>query len=261
MAYVYRKLLDLKNRARRIARDEQLPHHAALDEAARQGGFQNYMHAMRQLPGEDAGPVRHPVEIIQRWFVRKTGERGTVRASVTLAAPLTEMVRPQHLVENLNGCQLEGGSLVVSSGWMRDGRESIYDVGKVARTLQFMDATGLKPSRARRCYPKGDWDNRPPIADHDNCWFDPESKVHILSTEPYPGRAQWRDPDQEAGEEKHRWATFRVDWGSVYGHETDLYLLCPDSYAATLRRKVAALETSLPAVRDDDLDVGQQRAA
>ena len=41
MAYVYRKLLDLKNRARRIARDEQLPHHAALDEAARQGGFQN----------------------------------------------------------------------------------------------------------------------------------------------------------------------------------------------------------------------------
>jgi hypothetical protein len=262
MAYIYLKVSDLKNRARRIAREENLPRHEALDEAARRGGFQNYMHALRQLPDQASAPVGYPVEIMQRWFVRKTREHGTARVTVSLAKPLTDVVKPQHFIENLGGCRLDGDSLIVSDGWTRDGEQSVHDIGKIARTLQLMDATGFKPSRARRCYPKGEWDNRPPIADHDNCWFDHDAKAHILSTEPYPGRAEWRDPQQKAWEEKHGWATIRVNWGSVYGHGTELYLLCPDAYAPTLRAKVAVLEASPSAISDDDLDAGaEQRAA
>src|SRR3546814_14320661 len=90
-----------------------------------------------------------------------------------------------------------------------------------------MDATGLKPSSARRCYPTHEYDSRPPVADHDHCWFDPDARVHILSTEPYPGRSERGEPRQIEWERRHGWSTMYVDWGSIYGNGTEFIFVAP----------------------------------
>jgi hypothetical protein len=168
------------------------------------------------------------------------------------------LVKPHHLVDSLAGCTIEGDLAMRSEGFMRDRRDSVDDLGKLARTLQFIDRTGLTPSRARKCYPKGNWDNRAPIADHDSCWYDAAARVHILVTQPYPGRASSHSDEQAAWDERHDWCTLQTNWGSVYGHGTEFFLLCPKDYAPVLKRKIAVLEQNGPAVSNDDVDGGGQ---
>lgn len=50
MAYTFQKISDVKLRARKIAREQDIPRHQALDTAARGGGFQNFAHALKELP-------------------------------------------------------------------------------------------------------------------------------------------------------------------------------------------------------------------
>jgi hypothetical protein len=259
MDYVFHKVSDLKNRARKIARDEDMPRYLALDEAARRGGFANFANARKNLPDSDACQT-YEVELRQRWRDREAREHGVASLVLSLSAPVGQLVRPHQFVGYLSGCTLEGDAMIIVDGFMRDRRDSRTDLGRVARALQFMDATGLKPSRAQRCYPKGRWDNRPPIADHDHCWFDPDGGVHLLSTEPYPGRATMYLAEQTDWQERHDWQCVRTEWGSMHGFGTEFFLLCPTAYAIILRKKLAALERSPAPISDDAVDDGGSRA-
>lgn len=256
MPYVYLKLADLKNRARRIAREDGVPRQHAHDLAAQRGGYQNYAHALRLLPVGDA-PERFAVEIRQRWREREPRRWGDASFSVALASPLDVLLRPHQFVEYLAGCETSGPTTLVSDGFMRDLDETRIDIGKIARALQFIDATGLRPSSARRIYPKGSWYNRPPIADHDHGWYDAEARVHILSTEPYRDDAATL-PEQLAWEEKWGWATLPIAWGSMYGFGTSLYLLCPKAYLPRLREKAARLEAGPLAVVTDVIEIADR---
>jgi hypothetical protein len=253
MLYLFCKLADLKNRARRIARDEKMPRQAAHDLAAVRGGFQNYAHARRLLPdGEASG--RHLVEVRQRWRERDPRRTAVASLIVPLSSPLAALLRPHQLVSYLSGCDLGETNVLLSDGFMRDLEETRIDLGKISRTLQFIDATGLRPSSAKRIYPKGSWYNRPPVADHDHGWFDPDARVHILSTEPYRDDADSK-PEQAAWGSKWDWATLRSDWGSIYGFGTTLYLCCPNAYAPVLRAKLDKLAAGPTALRTDDITI------
>lgn len=253
MLYSYHKLTDLKNRASQIARAENLSRHVALDVAARRGGFQNYANARTQL-ADKVATGRETVEIRQRWRDNGLQRAGVASFRVSLATPLAALIRPHHLAGYLGGCEVREPSVLLSDGFMRDREDTRIDFGKIARALQFMEVTGLKPSRARRLYPKGRWENRPPIADHDHGWFDPEARVHLLSTEPYREHAE-HSAEQKIWEQRHGWATLPVKWGSIYGFSTSLYLLCPEYYAPTLLSKIDALEGSRPAIRTDSISI------
>lgn len=256
MQYAFKKLSDLKNRARRVAREESLSRHAALDVTAQRANFQNYAHALTCLPNNDSDQASHKIEIRQSWRRHgdERGRRGVGAIEVWLSRPLTELVRPHQLEQYLAACEIRSDDLLISDGLMRDDQETRIDLGKIARALQFVDVTGLKPTPAKRIYPKGDWYKRPPIADHDHGWFDPVARVHVLSTEPYRERAHLL-PEQEAWEATHGWTTVSSTWGSIYGFGTSLYLLCPQAYAPTLRKKVASLQRSASALSNDQATI------
>jgi hypothetical protein len=251
MLYLFCKLADLKNRARRIARDEKVPRQAAHDLAAVRGGFQNYAHARRILPDGEA-PGRHLVEVRQRWRERDPRRTAVASLMVPLSLPLAALLRPHHLVSYLSGCGFGEMNVLLSDGFMRDLEETRMDLGKIGRALQFIDVTGLRPSSAKRIYPNGSWYNRPPIADHDHGWFDPEARVHILSTEPYRDDGD-RRPEQVVWGSEWNWTTLRSDWGSIYGLGTTLYLCCPNAYAPVLRAKLDALTAGSAAVGTDEI--------
>jgi hypothetical protein len=240
--YAFRKISDLKNRANRLAHEKKLSRHDALDEAARLGGFQNYAHARTHLPEREAEPFQR-VEILQRWRDRQAGVAGTATVAVMLRTPLIELVKLHQLEGYLSGCTIPNNTRVDVDGFMRDKAASRQDVMRVARALQFMDATGLKPSASQRRYPKGKWDNRPALADHDHGWYDPDAQVHLLMTEPYRG-ANVGDPGHRAWEQRHDWRTAKVDRTSIYGLGTELYLMCPGPYFGQLSAKIALLMRS-----------------
>jgi hypothetical protein len=257
MTYTYRIISDLKNRARKIAREEALPHNKALDEAARRGGFENYTHALNCLP-ERVEARQYSIEIRQFWRNPAEQQSGIASGFVALDTPLPQLVRPHQLVGALGGCTIDGGNRLISNTFMRDSKGSQADVGRLARTLQFINATGLKPSRARSCYPGREWSNRPPIADHDTCWFDPEARAHVLVTEPYPDRALRRAENQTAWEKLHGWSVVPTQWGSMYGYGTDLILVCSNSYRNVLKRKIALLERSRSAIQIEAISIGTE---
>jgi hypothetical protein len=248
MMFQYSTLAGLKSLAKQIQAEQSVPRHDALDLAACAGGFQGYVDAKRKLPSRS---MLHNVTVRQNWWGYETREMGTAQIDLKLRVPLTELVRRHHLTGYLGACKVEDSVFLERTGQQRHANETQWYIGRIARALQFMAATGLKPSSARRCYPTQEYDSRPPVADHDHCWFDPDARVHILSTEPYPGRSERGEPGQIEWERRHGWSTMYVDWGSIYGNGTEFILCCPAAYAEVLSAKVKILECSPPAVEDE----------
>lgn len=253
MNFEYSTLAGLKSLAKEIQRRRGIPHHRALDLAAEQGGYACFSDARRKLP---TGQAAHfPVNVRQNWWGYESREGGTAEISLSLHSPLAELVRPHHLVGYLGACSLKRGNVVERSGQQRHANETQWYIGRIARALQFMDATGLKPSRARKGYPTHDFDSRPPVADHDHCWYDPVARVHLLSTEPYPGKRERNAAAQSDWEHRHGWTTIYSDWGGIYGNRTEFILCCPNAYADNLAHKIEALEQSSTAVRDEEVAI------
>ena len=253
MSFAYETLAGLKSLAKKIEAEQGLPRHRALDLAARHGGFGGYIEAKRKLP-EKRRPLSK-ITIRQNWWGYESKDGGTAEIALGLQAPLQDLIKPHHLTGYFGACRLRSPEIIERSGQQRHADETQWYIGRIARALQFMDATGLKPSDARRRYPGGDWELRPPVADHDHSWYDPDTRMHLLSTEPYPGRSKQNAKAQANWEREHGWVTLFVKWGGIYGSGTELILCCPQAYAEILKGKIARLEASQPAVNDSDVAI------
>ncbi|TIX18813.1 MAG: hypothetical protein E5V35_34290, partial [Mesorhizobium sp.] len=80
-----------------------------------------------------------------------------------------------------------------------------------ARVLQFMDITGLRPSKAR-VEPRGGYSARLPGHDHGSVWFDPVAKHHVGADEPYSGSALSKMAERDAWARQHNWSLAKPDW-------------------------------------------------
>lgn len=226
----------LKRLARKIKRERDIPHFEALNLAAQRFGFANYTHARRALEEEALDP-RSTILVSAR--ARTNGSRAWVssRIEVQIGKSLSELAIRKYLRGYLCGCRVASENHIE----LEPFDNNILDVSvarnyvrQVARTLQFMDATGLKPSGAKRIYPGGGYWNRPPLADHDSGWYHPDSKAYLLLTEPYPRRLALNSPDQRQWEEKHKFSCQRLDWGSIYSDRTEAYILASDKFSETM---------------------------
>src|SRR3546814_16945418 len=102
----------------------------------------------------------HNVTVRQNWWGYETRESGTAQIDLKLRVPLTELVRRHHLTGYLGACKVEDSVFLERTGQQRHANETQWYIGRIARALQFMDATGLKPSSARRCYPTHAYERR-----------------------------------------------------------------------------------------------------
>lgn len=217
----------LRRRAIHIKREQSLSHHQALNQAAVERGFQNYAHAVRISKSADPVQERYEVILSQFWMNRGEKVRGNETLSVVLGVPLSRLIQTRHLVGYLSGIDFQEENRM--SLPFRDHMDDSYEYAmerlhRVARTLKFIEATGLYPSTAVRCYPKGDWENRPPIADHDHCWYHRESKQYVLTTEPYPGARERRPEKLQEWKDRFDFELINVPTESVYGYGTELWM-------------------------------------
>jgi hypothetical protein len=245
----------IKRSARKLRRETGIPYLKALECTAREAGFATYKLAHSTFVGAAVPGQRlaqYSVTIAQYWRDRRAGARGTERRTIALPIPLAELVRPHHLVSYLSGDELRGDNDLVGYGHGEDRDHARMLICRMARTLQFMAATGLKPSRSHRCYPRSDWYQRPPGADHDHCWYDPATRTHVLTDEPYSGLDRTQEPEIREWCARHGFRIVLSRWGSVYGLGTQLYLASKVDGPIDIEAIAAKLETGEPPIQEKD---------
>jgi hypothetical protein len=246
-------LVGIKRYANNLKASLGLKHAAALDAAAAAGGFQNFIHARRQLGGDPRTTSSHMAFITTYWRVRETGESGQETLSVQLATPLDELVKPAHLrsARHFRGFRFAAADHLMRNLNTASQSDARRLVCAAARTLVFMEATGLRPSAGHsRAYPRGNVANAVPGRDHYSEWYDPATKVYVFVDEPYSGGKQGLSQDRLAWARKHGWEIVRTSWAGMYYPEGDctLFLAADKQKGYSLAAIVAALDSLPPPV-------------
>lgn len=177
----------IKRLAVSIKRAQKIKHSSALDLASKAAGFENFRHA-RHVFSAGPAPKSFKLFITAYWRARGSWENGRETIAVTLRKPLSEIVTGAQLrvhsyareFKFVGPDHLERRALIVGQ------REAQERVCQIARTLQFIEATGLLPSNAStKLLSGGRQPMHLPKMDHSHMWFDPASKRFLLTDEPY----------------------------------------------------------------------------
>lgn len=253
-------LSGIKNLALKIKRADGLGHARALDQASRQGGFENWPHALGQLkngvvrpsasrPAEtDAGAVTW---VTAYWRDRDTGASGREVLSVRLSRPLTDLVTPTQLAAGkyIGGMRIEAADHLREHQRAQSQSYARWIVKLAARTLQFMDATGLKPSKGHsRVYPHGRYENAVPGHDHGTVWYDPDARRYIYLDEPYEGRAESRAEERCEWSARFGQTIVKPAWRGMYNPDgrTEAYIVADTRDGYDLGRLLDAVDAIEP---------------
>lgn len=199
-------LSGIKRLATRLKRSDGLTHQDALDEAARRSGFENLRHAQNMLAGAGARPAKHRLYVTTRWKRNPTGDWGTETLVVDLGLPIAELIPVRAFADHLADGDVPAPDHFVCPTHWSNAEHARYAAARIARYLQFIDATGLWPTGAfqavyRDCKIWGDDPTRtknPLRVSHDSCWFDPLSGRSLLANNPY--RNEWIKRKAEVAE-------------------------------------------------------------
>ncbi len=243
----------VKRYAKTLKAAGDLPHAKALDAAAVAAGYQNFVHARRALddPEPTARPA-HRVYISVPWRDQKGTASGQEILAITLTASLSALVKPHHLkaARHLGVFRIAAADHLTCEA-VGNGQSNARRMAcAAARTLTFIEATGLRPSAGgRRAYPGGRYGNAMPGHDHSSEWFDPATKAYVFVDEPYDRAVEDIAPDRQAWADKHGWRIKRPMWKGMYNPDggCELYLACDPAKGFDLGAATAALNALPPA--------------
>ena len=185
----------IKQLAKKISREQNITHTDALNLASRQAGYENFVHAKRQLPVASA-PRGFPVYISVHWFTRRPRKddqtpnglrHGRELLCVHLSRPLPEIVAKHRVghARGLYGFRMEYVDHLEHRTNV-DNQEAARDLLlKAERSLRFMEATGLQPVSTKKFDAIASVLNGMPGRDHNSDWFDPVSGSYVCLDEPY----------------------------------------------------------------------------
>ena len=213
-------LKGIKSLAVKIKRDRGIPHHEALEVAAKQAGFETYRHAHNVLDETQAPAARRfKVYVTAYWKDRKTGQAGRETLQRELSVPWQQLVTDQQMKSHraLMAFRREGVDHLALAFMDSSASEARRHVCAASRTLDFMDATRLRPSSSsNRAYPEYTSRNAPPKADHVSVWFEPKTKAYVIADEPYEAALEREGNKRTAWAEKFRWQQAKPNWPGMY---------------------------------------------
>ena len=181
------RFLALKRQAtrrRRITPD--LPHAQALDEIARGQGFDNWSLLAREVK---PAPSKH---LTVDPTPSSSAHQVSLRIRVLNNDPTKRKWWDEIIETSYPAKRYEKCSLIPEDWCLRTTDERGVDgsIVKIKRTIAFMDATGLRPSRAwSRLFGHHHADYAHAGFDHTFVWID-DNKRYVVTTEPYIGKDQ-----------------------------------------------------------------------
>ncbi|MBH1433772.1 DUF5623 domain-containing protein [Stenotrophomonas maltophilia] len=237
----------IKRLAKTLKRERFIPHHQALEEAARIAGFENLRHAQRQLE-RGVRPTLHPVFLTAYWREKGRGGRETLR--IELAKPLLQIVRRNQLnaVRQLAGFRLDADDhLERELDVERQDAAQLY-LHAAADALRFMVATGLVPVTTQAMHRKLRFLQEMPGRDHPSEWLDPASGSWLYMDEPYDHHGP------ELLDRRRFWlrdsnvSVVAPEWKGLYvpGRSVPYFVSADAALLAHLSRQVATLSGEAP---------------
>lgn len=226
-------IIGIKSLARDIHKSDGIPHGNALDKAAAQAGYSNFTHARRALISTAASPAvpisLAAIFVTMRWRDSETKASGYETVRVALNKTLDDMIRPTQYRHDrwLGYFKRWAGDHLVSDRIAASIDNARRTACGAARTLQFMCATGLRPSSSDKTAPTGHGDTRIPGRDHASTWYDPHSKTYIALDEPYSAAVRDRQEERRDWSARHNWDVARASWAGMYNPDggCEMYLM------------------------------------
>lgn len=240
----------IKRLANQIKAAHGLSHGESLKRASMAAGYANFRHAQNSLP--DKPPVRssHQVYLTAYWRDNETGTSGRETLVISLRSPWTDLLSRTELssARGLENFRSEGPDHLCRRNVVRSQGTARESVCHAARTLQFVEATRLRPSSGySRAYPKRNGNNNVPGQDHVCVWFDNE-KRYLIADEPYEQSIELKRELRSAWCKTHGYNEQKPSWSGMHYPfgGTRLYLLSDAVKGVPLGPVVKALER-LPA--------------
>ncbi|WP_445219876.1 DUF5623 domain-containing protein [Bradyrhizobium sp. Pa8] len=245
----------IKQLAKRLKKANGLKHGAALDMASRAAGCENFKHALRSLGANAKRPrAAHEIYISVPWRDRATNLTGREILRMFASKRLDALASPAQYkaARGLIAMRREGPDHIADTYTASSKEAAQAAACAAARTLQFIDATGLVPSMAKRSFPRGQFQNRMPGSDHDSAWFDPAAKTYIRANEPYSRGDVTAEQLQWAT--RHGWTVAAAPWKGMYSPDggSSLFLTADTSKGYSLQPIMSKLaEAPAPIVVAD----------
>jgi hypothetical protein len=211
-------IVGIKRLANQHKKTAGISHREALDFASRKAGYQSFDHARRILGSNDnVTGDGHSLFLSYYWFDRKPYRAGRETIEIRLSRPLSEICGRDGLRE---GRVTAGMRLVTPDHLVHDFLAESQDYArgelcKLARSLRFMEATGLQPCswrRAREAMP--DREDELPGKDHGTEWHDPRTGHVVLLDEPYSAAVV--SPERAAWAARNGWHLQASSWPGIY---------------------------------------------
>jgi len=157
----------IKQFAKRLKKSDGIPHAVALEQAAKAAGYGSYKHARRSLGvGSSARQALAILYISVLWRDRTTKATGCEILRMQLEKPLDALVKPaQYKASRGLATMRREAPDHLADTYTASSQEHAREAAcEAARSIQFIAATGLVPSKAKRSIPRGELQNRMPVA-------------------------------------------------------------------------------------------------
>jgi len=244
----------IKRLANSIKVERGIKHLPALEVAAQLAGFQNLKHAQNVLrAGDNRSNARpgHRLYLTVYWRDKESDTRGRETLSIWLGTLWSDLVTLTQLDHHraLSDFRPEGPDHLAVRHLTHSQSQARRDICAAARTLQFMDATKLRPSKSHsRAFPAGRSSNAVPGRDHYSVWYDRETKRYLFVDEPYEMAVEGKAAERAAWSERHGFTIAKPSWPGMYNPDggSRLYLIADAAKGVPLAPIVAALDR-LPA--------------
>ncbi|MBK8273814.1 MAG: hypothetical protein IPK89_13360 [Sphingomonadales bacterium] len=251
----------IKKLAKSLKAELAIPHHEALDQAAQRGKFANYAHALHctaRRHGQISQRLPHLVQVSAHWRNRAANTLGTERLYLPTSKPLTQLVKSHQLTGRLGGSTITGADHIADQYHWDDADQARWNVRRLANTLRFMDATGLRPSASHGKWPHNIYDNRIPGCDHTAVWYDPATKRYLITDEPYTDSAEYRADERQLWSDKFGQVALFLDWKGLHNPSevggTRLFLIGKLTDAEWIASLARTLDAYPGAILEKDWD-------
>lgn len=246
-------VVGIKRLAKQIKKAEGLTHVAALDRAAQSADFENFRHAQRVLPAEEARKSResHRLYLTSYWRDRVSGDRGRETLFVDLDVDWMQLIKPSKFANDrtLSGFRVVAPDHFETPTHTDSQSSARRRICAAVRTLRFIEATGLQPVKGDgRVFTGGVSVYDIPGRDHYSVWFQPETKRYVFVNEPYEAAAQSAAAAREAWAKENGIEIARPAWAGMYNPDggSQIYLISQKGRGVQLDEVVAKLNRLPP---------------
>lgn len=249
----------IKRLAKSIKAERNIKHTQALDHAAHSAGFENFKQARKMLPTYmDGQHKRYRVFLTKYWRNKELGQEGRETLWIDLDTLWSDLITPAHfkLHRALGDLRKEGPDHLANRYMGTSQSQARREICAAARTLQFIDATKLRPARSLRAYPGSRSINAVPGHDHSSVWYDSNSKRYLFADEPYDLAAKNQAAERAAWSLRHGFTIIESPWPGMYNPDggTRLYLISDSKKGIPLDPIISLLDKLPPPIIEEAWD-------